>query len=55
MNKLTAMIHLKGYTLAEFLIKINRSRDWFYTHSISGKDYDFILLAINGLENKHDY
>ena len=62
MNPLTTKIHAKGYTLDEFLLTINRSRDWFYKHSLGGKDYEFLLLAIAGLDkpdepdlrSKHD-
>ncbi len=52
MNPLTIKIHAKGYTLDEFLLTINRSRDWFYKHSLGGKDYEFLLLAIEGLEDR---
>lgn len=52
MNKLTIMINTKGYTLKEFLLLIDRKNDWYYLHSNGGKDYDFLLLAINGLKDK---
>ena len=50
MNRVTAMIHGKGYTLSEFLVLIDRKQDWFYLHSNGGKDYDFLMMAVNGLE-----
>ena len=52
MNKLTNKINSKGYTLVEFLLMINRSRKWFYKHSNGGKDYDLLVMVINGLEEK---
>ncbi len=51
-NELSARIHVKGYTVKEFLKMIKRKEDWYYIHSNGGKDYDFLVLAINGLEDK---
>lgn len=52
MNKVTLMIKNKGYTLREFLVLIDRKEDWYYTHSNGGKDYEFLILSVNGLEQK---
>jgi len=49
MNKVTLLIHNKGWTLKQFLEKIGRKTDWYYEHSNGGKDYDFLILAIDGL------
>ncbi len=51
-NKARAKINKKGFTVDEFLLKINRSRNWFYKHSVDGKDYDFLMMAIDGLKEK---
>lgn len=53
-NEIRAKLNSKGYTVGEFLLIINRSRDWFYKHSNNGKDYNFLCLAIKGLENKNE-
>ena len=50
MNKITLLIHNKGWTLKQFLEKIGRKTDWYYEHSNGGKDYEFLILAIDGLE-----
>jgi len=52
MNKVTIMINSKGFTLKEFLSIIDRGNDWYYHHSNGGKDYDFLMLSIKGLEDK---
>lgn len=52
MNEVTLMIKNKGHTLKEFLILIDRKEDWYYTHSKGGKDYEFLIMAVNGLEDK---
>jgi hypothetical protein len=54
MNELTVRIHSKGYKLEEFLQMINRSNDWYYKHSNGGKMYNFLVMAIEGLEKKSD-
>ena len=51
-NEVTSKIRNKGYTLREFLKTINRTEDWYYKHSNGGKDYDFLIMAIDGLEDK---
>jgi len=52
MNKLTLLINIKGYSLKEFLIYINRTDEWFYKHSVVGsKDYNMLTLAIKGVKN----
>ncbi len=53
MNRLTVQINSKGLTLKEFLARINRTTDWFYKHSDEdAKDYQFLLLAIRGVEHE---
>ena len=51
-NPYRIKLNQKGYTVDEFLEKINRSRDWFYIHSNHGKDEVFLSLAIDGLKDK---
>ena len=48
-NILTAKIHSKGYKLEEFLVIVNRGRDWFYKHSNGGSQHALLTLAIEGL------
>lgn len=55
MNKLTLKLKNKGYDLNEFLLIIDRKKDWYYKHSNGGKDYDFLVLAIDGLQDKFKY
>lgn len=53
MNPLTQKIKLKGYTLTEFLTKINHSLRWYRTHEIPrAKSYDFLVGLIDELETK---
>ena len=51
-NEYRALLNAKGFTVDEFLMVINRSRDWFYKHSVNGKDYIFLGLAIKGVKDK---
>lgn len=54
-NPATLKLLNKGYSVKEFLKKIKRNRDWYYKHSNGGKDYDFMMLAIDGLQDKFKY
>lgn len=53
MNKLTQEIKLKGYTLSEFLRKINHSLRWYRTHEkVGSPSYNFLVEQINKLDDK---
>ncbi len=52
MNNLTLRLHNKGYSVVKFLELINRTDEWYYKHSNGGKDYNYLCLAISGLEDK---
>ena len=53
MNEATRQLRKKGYTVNEFLLVINRKLTWWNTHKhISGKDNEFLMLSIKGLESK---
>ena len=53
MNEATRQLRKKGYTVNEFLLVINRKLTWWNTHKHStGKDNNFLILSIKGLEDK---
>ncbi len=53
MNEATRQLRKKGYTVNEFLLIINRKLTWWNTHKQqSGKDNEFLMLSIKGLEDK---
>ena len=53
MNILTRKIKAKGYTLKEFLRKINYSLRWYRTHEIEGaKEHEFLVGQIDELESR---
>jgi len=53
MNELTERIKAKGYTLKEFLEKINYSLSWYRVHEREGaKRREFLVGLIDGLEIK---
>ena len=53
MNEATRQLRKKGYTVNEFLLVINRKLTWWNTHKHStGKDNDFLMLSIKGLEER---
>lgn len=55
MNNVTSSIRAKGYLLSEFLTLISRSERWYRTHSVKGaKHYDFLLMAIKGMDDKRE-
>lgn len=53
MNPLTRKIKSKGYTLKQFLAKINYSLSWYRTHEIEGApSHEFLLSEIERVESK---
>ena len=53
MNEATRQLRKKGYTVNEFLLIINRKLTWWNTHKHEiGKDNEFLMLSIKGLEDK---
>lgn len=53
MNEATRQIRKKGYTVKEFLLVINRKLTWWNTHKqLGGKDNEFLMLSIKGLDDK---
>ena len=53
MNEATRQLRKKGYTVKEFLLVIDRKLTWWNTHKLStGKDNNFLILSIKGLEDK---
>tara|TARA_R110002012_G_scaffold134007_1_gene287208 strand:+ start:359 stop:526 length:168 start_codon:yes stop_codon:yes gene_type:complete len=52
-NKYRTELNKKGFTVDEFLQLINRSRDWFYRHSVKGKDHVLLGIAIKGVDKNN--
>lgn len=54
MNPLTERIRAKGYTLTEFLLKVNKSLSWYRNHNreVGTKGYDFLVGLIDELESR---
>lgn len=53
MNELTERIKAKGYTLKEFLKKINYSLWWYRQHEKEdGKRHEFLVGLIDELESR---
>ena len=54
MNNATRQVRKKGYTVQEFLMIINRKLTWWNKHKHDeAKDNAFLMLSINGLEDKY--
>jgi len=52
-NTLTRKIKAKGYTLEEFLKKINYSLSWYRVHEKEGADsHEFLKGEIDRMESK---
>lgn len=53
MNPLTRKIKSKGYTLVEFLNKINYSLRWYRVHEVEGAEsHEFLKSEIDRVESK---